>query len=321
MFRDEEAGKIPKAIRTQRGKISVRTWPTSQLPEIGGVYGFLTPHSTCRVISVYTPKGGVLKTTLAFNLARMLALNNIKTLVVGLDVQCSITNNLSIEPEAESISELPDIYGLYEVAKDGLDVKKAIRKTKLPTLCYIPESSNLIGLEQLIRDQVKREYLLDRLLNPLKKDFDVIIFDNGPNWNFLTQNSLVAATDLVSPIACDVETFRSLQQNLETIGDFKSSMSIHWNSLTLIPTKLERTKLSTQIEASYRTSFPEEITAGSIRVAVKGQEASLDKVSIIEYDPSSTLAEDYYGVVQDIWSRVARIKIETEQKEELLETM
>ncbi len=62
--------------------------------------------------------------------------------------------------------------------------------------------------------------------------------------------------------------------------------------------------MRTQIEAQYRTLFPEIITAGSIRVAAKGQESSLEKLSVIEYDASSQLAADYYEIVDDIWQKI-----------------
>lgn len=63
----------------------------------------------------------------------------------------------------------------------------------------------------------------------------------------------MVATDVISPIACDIETYRSLTQNIEMINDFKIAMELEWSNFILIPT--ERTKLSTQIEAEYRRLF------------------------------------------------------------------
>jgi chromosome partitioning protein len=159
-------------------------------------------------------------------------------------------------------------------------------------------------LEQRIRDENRREHFLDRLIKPLKKNFDVIIFDNSPNWNFLIQNSLVAATDVICPIACEIETYRSLAKNIQMINDYKCNMELNWNNFILIPTKLERTRISTQIEATYKTLFSELITSGSIRNAAVGQESSLVQTSAIEYDPKSNLAEDYYDIINDIWGRI-----------------
>lgn len=313
LLRDEASGLIPKAKRVKRGKTEIRIWEQRDLPDIGKHHGFLKPPTSTKIISVYTPKGGVLKSTIALNLARMLALNGIKTLVIGLDVQCTVTHNLSKDEEINTVDDIKDVYGLHESAKlkeeGGCSIEDAVHETDLPTLFYIPESSNLNLLEQRIRDESRREHFIERLLKPLKDQFEVIIFDNSPNWNFLIQNSLAAATDVICPIACDIETFRSLTQNIQMINDFKAKMELDWANFILIPTKVERTKLSTQIEAQYRTLFPELITASSIRVAAKGQESSLEKLSVIEYDAASQLADDYYGIVKDIWNRINSAKI------------
>lgn len=308
IYRDEANTLIPQAKRVKRGTSYVRVWEQQDLPELGKQYGFLKAPKTTKIISVYTPKGGVLKSTISFNLARILALNGIKTLVIGLDVQCTVSHNLCQEGTVDSLDDIKSLNGLYEATKSeeegGCNIKDAILPTDLPSLFYIPESSNLNHLEQKIRDEAKREHFLERLIKPIRNDFDVIIFDNSPNWNFLIQNSLVLATDIISPVACDIETFRSLTQNIEMINDFKITMELGWSNFILIPTKLERTKLSTQIEAQYRTLFPDLITSTSIRAAAKGQESSLERLSAIEYDPNSPLAEDYYEVTIDIWKRI-----------------
>jgi chromosome partitioning protein len=81
----EERGEIPTASRVLRGKIPVRQWALPQLPAIGERFGFLSKPISQKVICIYTPKGGVLKTSLCYNMARMLALNGIKTLIAGQD--------------------------------------------------------------------------------------------------------------------------------------------------------------------------------------------------------------------------------------------
>ena len=304
IYRDESSNLIPQATRLKRGKTFVRVWAENDLPEIGKQYGFLKPPNETKILAVYTPKGGVLKSTLSFNMARIFALNGIKTLVIGLDVQCTVTHNLAQDDEIDDLADLQILNGLFEVSRGACNIEDVIKPTSLSTLHYIPESSNLNALEQKIRDEHRREHFIERMLDPIKKNFDVIIFDNSPNWNFLIQNSLVAASSIISPIACDIEAFRSITDNIQLINDFKVAMELGWGNFILVPTKLERTKLSKQIEAQYRTLFPELITTGSIRAAAKGQESSLEKLSVIEYDPKSALAEDYYEVIKDIWQKV-----------------
>ena len=204
LYNAEERGEIPKAERIQRGKVAVRQWGIEHLPIIGERFGFLAKPKSKKIICVYTPKGGVLKTTLSYNLARVFAINGIKTLVVGLDVQCSITDLLNNEIESESIEEIRLPLSLWDASKSadegGVSIDEVILQSDLPTLHYIPESIQLTLLEQRIRDKNKREYFLSNLISPLQDKYDVIIFDNAPSWSFLIQNSLMASSVIVSPI-------------------------------------------------------------------------------------------------------------------------
>lgn len=309
LLRDEANKTIPEAIRVKRGKSSVRAWNKNDLPQIGKIHGFLKPPKKTKMISVYTAKGGVLKTTISYNFARILALNGIKTLVVGLDVQCSVTDLLSTAPEAESIDDISFPPGLYEASKPasdgGIPIESVIQETDLNTLHFIPESINLNLLDQKIRDEKRREYFIARLLEPIKDKYDVILFDNAPSWNFLIQNSLVAADAVISPVGCDIGTYKSVSQNIGIINNYKKDMDLNWSNFTIIPTLLEKSKLSAQIEAQYRTMYPELITTQSIRRAIKGQESIFYGASIIETDPSSPIAGDYFDTVSEVWGRIA----------------
>ena len=313
IFKDEGLGLIPKAHRIQRGKSQVRVWSNYDLPLIGAKYGFVnTTLKKKKIIVVYTPKGGVLKSSITFNLARILALHNIKILVVGLDVQGTITETLKgkeayDQSKIDALSEpVPD--DLYLASIGNVKIDNVIKPTDLQTLFYIPETSNLTLLEQKIRDETKREFYLKSLLEPIVDEYDVIIFDNSPNWNFLIQNSLTAATDVISPISCEVNTYHSLAQNLQIIERFKEKMSLSWNNLILVPTKVQNTRLSREIEARYRSTLSEHfnkiVSATSIRMATKAEESNLLKESIIECAPTSSIAEDYRMLVQEIWEKI-----------------
>ena len=310
LLRDEANGLIPKASRENRGENKVRVWHTKDLPKIGSLYGLLKKPESCKVIAIYTAKGGVLKTTLAYNLARYLALNNISVLVIGMDVQCSVTDLLSstTEKDISSLDDIIEMPGLYEFTCDNQQTKESLQKyiltTDLSTLNYIPENISLNLLDQKIRDSQKREFFIDRIISPLKKDYDVIIFDNAPNWSFLIQNSLVAATDVISPVGCDIGTYRSINQNIGMINSYKENMELNWGSYTIVPTLLERTNISKNMEAKYRVDYSPIITSSSIRRAVKGQESVLENVSVIETDPSSSLASDYFDVISSIWQKI-----------------
>jgi len=97
----EGSGLIPRAKRRSTGSVKVRQWDLADIPKLGARYGFMRPLKRPTVVTVFTTKGGVLKTTLAVNLARMAALHDIRTCVVGLDLQGDITNCLGFEADVE----------------------------------------------------------------------------------------------------------------------------------------------------------------------------------------------------------------------------
>lgn len=296
LLMSEKNGDIPLAERVDRGSVKVRVWKDSQLPLIGEKFGFLNKPKQPIIISTYTSKGGVLKTTLSYNLARMFALNNIKTLIVGLDIQLSITDVLQADRKIENIDDLKySQNGLYHFLDDKCSINEVISHTDLPTLDFIPETSELSILEKVLRHTTRKEYFFFDKLLPELGEYNVVIFDNSPNWNCLIENSITVSNIILSPIGCDINSYRALEQHLDAISSYKNDMKIS-NQIILIPTLLEKTKLSMQIYGAYMSEHANISLASSIRRSVIGNEASLIGLSVIEHDPTSSLAQDYYEI-------------------------
>lgn len=303
----EERGEIPTAHRVPRGNTQVRQWNLEQLPYIGEKFGFLKKPSSQKIICVYTAKGGVLKTTLSYFLARIFAIHGFKTLIIGLDIQCSITDIALPVETAESLEDYGEIeqnQGLFQYLYENKGLTHVIKKTNLPTLDIIPETPSLNVLEKKMRVEPRREYIFKDKLIPHLSEYDIIIFDNGPSWNQLIENALTTSHIIVSPIGCDIGTYQALQTNLATLLEFKDIMKLQWQNTFLIPTLLEKTKLSQQIYGSYLNQYDKLIIPRPIRRGVIGQEANLLKQSVIETDPSSLLAQDYYELISDLWDRI-----------------
>lgn len=302
----EERGDIPVATRVLRGKIPVRHWLIDQLPAIGEKFGFLNKPKSQKIICVYTPKGGVLKTSFAYNLARILALNGIKTLIIGLDFQCSITNYASNLKPIESIDKIGEnIRGLYHFFNENLnEIKGLIINTSLPTLDILPEVPEIFALDKKLRLENRREYVFVDRFMPQLSNYQVIIFDNSPSWNQLVENSLMASNIVISPMGCEPETFQALKTNLEIIFEFQKALKIKWDHFIQVPTLLEKTNISQQIYAAYLNQYGNRVIPFPIRRSVTGQDARVLKHSVIEQDPSSPLAQDYYDAIRNIWDRI-----------------
>lgn len=306
LFNAEERGEIPVAERIKRGSLLARQWKTSQLPEIGKRFGFISKPEHQSVICVYTAKGGVLKTTMAYTLAKVLALNGLKVLLIGLDIQCSLTDITLPRKEYESLDEVEDVVGLYKLLYDKCPLSEAIQHTELPTLDIIPETHDLNLLEKALRLANRREYFFKDKLLPSLTEYDIIIFDNGPSWNQLIENALVASDTLVSPIGCDLLSYKAVETNLNTIFEFGKAMKVAWKNVFLIPTLLEKNKLSQTIYGTYLNTYKDIILSIPIRRAIKGQESLILGQSSIEHDPTSPLAQDYFDLIQEMWKKIGR---------------
>lgn len=302
LYNAEERGDIPTAERIARGKVMVRAWTEEQLPEIGSKFGFLSKPKKQIILSTFVQKGGVLKTTLSFNVARSLALNGIKTLIVGLDSECSITDVLLPRAEIFNIEETSQTLGLFHVIAEKADIREVIRKTSLPTLDIIPETHDLVVLNKWINNKQRREYIFDSLLIPQLKDYEVIIFDNCPSWNHLIENSIVASTVIVLPLGCNILAYNACETNLSTILEFQKIMGLNNQKLIMLPTLLEKSSLSHQIFAKYLSRFASFIIPSAIRKSVKGEEALIHRQTIFEYSPTAPLADDYFDILKTMWS-------------------
>jgi chromosome partitioning protein len=162
----EERGEIPKASRIQRGKTSVRQWQTNQLPDIGKKFGFLGNCKEQQILNVFLSKGGVGKSSFCFNLARTLAISSVKKqsadqskiLIIGLDLQSTITDYTLPPVNVESLEEAQatERAGLYEVLFENVPLEDVILPTDLPNLFIIPENSSLNSLEKTLRFQTRK---------------------------------------------------------------------------------------------------------------------------------------------------------------------
>jgi chromosome partitioning protein len=304
LYNAEERGEIPKAERISRGKVQVRHWKLAQLPAIGKRFGFLEQPAKQIIISKYIQKGGVLKTTTSYNEARLYALNGMKTLIIGLDFECSITDVILPKSQVVTLEDNQRFLGLYQLLAEDAPLKNVIKKTSLPTLDIIPETHDLVVLDKWLNQQKRREYIFRDKLLPFLSEYEVIIFDNGPSWNHLIENSITASNAIICPLGCNLLAYNASETNLSSIFDFQNEMNLTNQKIIMFPTLLERSALSQQIYAQYLSKFNEYIIPIPIRVSVKGQEALVCQQSILEYAPTSSLAQEYYELILAIWQKI-----------------
>ena len=314
LIKAESTNLIPAAARDGGKSTPRRSWTRADLPAIGERYGFLKKPAAPVVAAVFTTKGGVLKSTLALNLGRMAALHNIKTCIIGLDMQCDITNALGYEvnlDEAETleaaIEKLGSVYGLADFAEGTVKLEDILVESDIPTLSFIPETADLVMLERDISNRPMRDFWLrDRVVEPLKKKFDLIILDCSPNWNLLISNALIACDVLISPLECKINNFRNYRAFSTYLENFKKETQRDFKHI-FVPTRFTSTrKLSSEIRGWYLANVPG-CTNGSIRESVHGEEAVAAHLSLPEHSPSSLVADEMRDMLLEVWSRILEL--------------
>jgi chromosome partitioning protein len=301
---------LPAFARSLNDNRLLKSWSLEELPAVGEKIGFMKKPEAPLAIAVFVSKGGVLKSSLTLNLARLAALHGIRTCVVGLDMQGDVTTGLagdfaddenSLE---EAISRMNSLRGLADVFTGESKIEDVIRPTDIPTLAYIPETPELVALDQSLINRNRREYWLkENVINPLKERFDLILLDCSPNWNRLITNALIACDVLISPLECKINNFRNFKTFRALMTEFRDDMRADFTQV-YVPTRLTSSRrLSVEIYEWYRANLPE-CTKVAVRESIQGEESVAMHLSIPEYAPTSAAADEMRELLSEIWNAI-----------------
>lgn len=312
ILRAESEGKIPCAHRVPIGSSgrAQRVWDYSQIVEIGEKYGFLKKPNKPTCISLFSTKGGVLKSTIALNVARMHALHNIKTIIIDLDPQADISNSCGLDISEDSVESLEQademlgsIMGLMDLQANEATLEELIQETDIPTLDFIPSTPELVPLMDILNSEVRREeWLKDHVVEPLKKmGYELIVLDLAPSWSIYTSNALTSSDLLISPLETKIAHWRNHKVFLGQLNKFINKLKLGDQlSSVFVPVKNSgKRKLSTQIKQYYHNNV-ENCSPSSIRESVVGEEAVAKRQSVIEYAYNKTIADDYRELLIEV---------------------
>lgn len=302
----EATSQIPKADRKNRGKIEARVWTNEQLPLIGEKVGFFKKPKAPKIITFYVQKGGTGKTPLAFNLARTLALHNLKVLTIGIDSQETITTFLSgntDEPD-QLPDDISDFYkpGLLELFTNKVtNADDIILKTDLPNLHYIPENAGLAELEnEISRSSDPLNSVKNRVLSKINiNNYDFVIFDCNPYWGRTVNCFLKESDIIISPLACNSSSLKITQVFFKFLDMLHEEINLKAERL-IIPTLLKQSKLSRQVRNFYETNFPDFCSKEALKESVIFDESLIFSISAGEYNPDSKSYEELKRIYLEI---------------------
>lgn len=183
-----------------------------------------------KILALMNQKGGVGKTTMAFNLAHAFAHQGKKVLCIDMDPQSNFSSLFNIEYSDDrknihhllvnSVKELKALHTgtlLSDVllkAEDNIDV--------------IPSGQELSGFELTVAGiNAPRQLILKKFIEKynLRSLYDVIVIDGPPTLGLLVVNILCAADGVLYPFVPDRFSEQGLKNILQVVSDI-SEMEI-----------------------------------------------------------------------------------------------
>lgn len=248
-----------------------------------------------RVIAVVSQKGGVGKTSLVQNLGAELARQGQMILIVDLDPQSNLTTGWGVDPGGERLT----VYDAMTTPERTAEALLEIR----PNLYLLPANLDLAGAELAFINSIDRNTKLRKALLPIAHHFDIILIDGPPSLGFFTVNALAAATELMVPLQVHPYAYKALDQLLSIVAQVEEINPDLFLGGIVMTMYDQRNSLTAAIEDAVRQRFPELVYKTVIPINVRIPEATLDGISVGEYEASSSGARAYQALAMEVIER------------------
>ena len=245
-----------------------------------------------KTIAIVNQKGGVGKTTTSVNLTAALKEKGLKVLLCDFDPQANATSGFGIDKRKLK-------HSIYNVVIDSVPAKDAIVATKYGDV--LPSTPDLAGAAIELISSEHREHQLEKCLEHVKDQYDVILIDCPPSLEMLTLNGLAAADSILVPVQCEYYALEGLSDLMSTMRMVKRRINPKLEIFAVALTMYDgRTNFSAQVAQEVRRHFPGKVFATAIPRNIRLSEAPSHGLPVTAYDRSSKGAVAYRAMAEEM---------------------
>ncbi|WP_200532221.1 ParA family protein [Halorubrum sp. LN27] len=256
-----------------------------------------TIETTPAIVAMLNQKGGVGKTTLTIHVAGGLADRGLDVLVVDLAPEGALTSILGYD---EAYSDLDREVSLHELLLDpsrATDVDDFVLEGKEFDL--LPANERMVdrtGGE--LNGEPRARERLKMVLDELGAGYDVVLVDNMPSINVLTDNTLVASDGVLIPAyaeALSVQGLDRLQKQIDSVREYFGAVRI----LGIVANRVEHNKQADSMLKQLHAEFEDGLGIPVFDVykrvdlqrTIAAQERSIFAAEEIESDMAEVIGE------------------------------
>lgn len=245
--------------------------------------------SALRTIAIINQKGGSGKTTVAINLAAVLAAMGRRTLLVDMDPQSHCALGLAV-PENQLENSIGD---MLRAGLNGSIAMSDITWQISRKLDLAPSAMNLAMVEAELSNAPDKDRRLAQVLGTVADDYEFCIIDCPPSIGLLTFNALRAASEVIIPVETGYFAMHGSIKQEATI-EMLARRANHQCRFKVLATMYDvRTKLAREILGELRRHFGEKLLPVVVNFNSKLKEAASFGQPITEYDPASRGMQDF----------------------------
>ena len=254
-------------------------------------------------ITISNRKGGTGKSFTTYSLSGIYGQRNLRTLVVDLDSQGSLTSGFWGPARAESLPSDQTVATLYQPQGKPNNI---IHPTGIENISIIPANNTLAPYNTPITDGTLRTaYQISQYLASVENQYDVCLIDTPPNLMLSTTSAMVASNAVIVPLTPEDFSSQGIAHVvalIEAVRQFANPrLALLGYLLNMYDTRLS---IHHAYEQVIRSTYPGQVFETKIPNSAAGKESIARRQPVNMCKPHSAAAEAFRSLATEIDTRL-----------------